>query len=281
MLLSQRLIFGPAALGVIVVACSSAVSSSNARDGGQALGASGASSDGSTGSGGRGASTGGVPAATGGAPAVTGGAPNGPGGVAGYGGAGGAGGATGGGPANGDASVGCSYYGTQYRGGDSFPSMDGCNTCSCTEAGVVCTDRACIPDGGTSDGPACHDVEVGRLCVRGVSGWTGESLNIGDKLKIMVMPRGCWSSSCTRSGESSCSVSVAGFFAFAAEGHFCLAGTGASVCTPDCSGGRFAECESTATLPAGQNTVTLGNLSVTFTVPSTVPFGGTCVGSEF
>lgn len=38
----------------------------------------------------------------------------------------------------------CSYGGTEYRYGDSFPASDGCNNCSCGEAGLVsCTLMAC------------------------------------------------------------------------------------------------------------------------------------------
>lgn len=41
---------------------------------------------------------------------------------------------------------GCTYGGAQHPVGDSFPSTDGCNTCSCSAAGaVVCTNRACGP----------------------------------------------------------------------------------------------------------------------------------------
>lgn len=38
-----------------------------------------------------------------------------------------------------------------YKVGDTFPSLDGCNQCSCTENGIVCTERACAPapDAGT------------------------------------------------------------------------------------------------------------------------------------
>jgi hypothetical protein len=48
----------------------------------------------------------------------------------------------------------CSYNGRDYHAGDTFPSDDGCNSCSCTaEGSVVCTKRACVADGGTgSDG---------------------------------------------------------------------------------------------------------------------------------
>jgi len=42
------------------------------------------------------------------------------------------------------APVTCSYDGETYSPGDSFPSTDGCNTCSCSSTGNVgCTKRAC------------------------------------------------------------------------------------------------------------------------------------------
>lgn len=47
----------------------------------------------------------------------------------------------------------CSYGGMAYPVGTSFPSSDGCNTCSCTAGGqIVCTLRACPIDAGA---PAC------------------------------------------------------------------------------------------------------------------------------
>ena len=52
---------------------------------------------------------------------------------------------------SGDAAAGggCHYGGMHYDAGTSFPSSDGCNTCSCagTEQ-VACTERACV-DGGS------------------------------------------------------------------------------------------------------------------------------------
>lgn len=40
----------------------------------------------------------------------------------------------------------CSYDGSTYAMGASFPSSDGCNSCSCGENGeVACTLRACAP----------------------------------------------------------------------------------------------------------------------------------------
>lgn len=41
----------------------------------------------------------------------------------------------------------CTYDGKTYKAGESFPSSDGCNTCSCTAGGLVaCTLRACLCD---------------------------------------------------------------------------------------------------------------------------------------
>jgi hypothetical protein len=117
--------------------------------------------------------------------------------------------------------------------------------------------------------------------VRGQTSSTGETLGVGDRLKIQVFPLGCHSSSCTDAHVSTCSVS--GDSTFTAAGEFCLgpAPFPRGPCSADCNGGGFADCESTATLTAGQHTVTLGALSVTFTVPSTLQFGGECDGQPF
>ena len=61
---------------------------------------------------------------------------------------------------------------------------------------------------------------------------------------------------------------------------FCLEPTGGVICTADCNGGGFANC-SWGGVEAGSYTATLGGLSVSFTVPSTVPPGGICDGSPF
>ncbi len=50
--------------------------------------------------------------------------------------------------------TGCDYAGSHYDVGASFPSTDGCNTCSCGSTGsVACTKRLCVPtcsyDGAT------------------------------------------------------------------------------------------------------------------------------------
>lgn len=52
---------------------------------------------------------------------------------------------------------GCDYGGKHYEYGDGFPSTDGCNSCGCTEDGVVCTAMACAydPCGGKMCGEEC------------------------------------------------------------------------------------------------------------------------------
>lgn len=40
----------------------------------------------------------------------------------------------------------CTYAGTTYQVGESFPALDGCNTCTCTDGGIVCTKVACSCD---------------------------------------------------------------------------------------------------------------------------------------
>ncbi len=44
-----------------------------------------------------------------------------------------------------DCSAGCEYNGKTYGLGEQFPATDGCNTCTCGEAGVGCTKMACAP----------------------------------------------------------------------------------------------------------------------------------------
>jgi hypothetical protein len=50
---------------------------------------------------------------------------------------------------------GCTFGGETYPNGASFPSDDGCNTCSCQAGGIVCTTRACAEGG--APGMSCQD----------------------------------------------------------------------------------------------------------------------------
>ena len=66
-------------------------------------------------------------------------------------GGGGAGGSSG---AGGTGGVICVLNGVGHPAGSSFPSPDGCNSCTCTVDGqIACTERACPPDGGID--PVC------------------------------------------------------------------------------------------------------------------------------
>lgn len=39
----------------------------------------------------------------------------------------------------------CTYHGKAYKVGESFPSIDKCNTCACDADGSVpCTERFCL-----------------------------------------------------------------------------------------------------------------------------------------
>lgn len=55
----------------------------------------------------------------------------------------------------------CAYAGKSHADGDSFPSTDGCNTCSCNDGEVSCTLIGCDP-GPSPTGPpvSCEQVDV-------------------------------------------------------------------------------------------------------------------------
>jgi len=72
-------------------------------------------------------------------------------------------------PCKTDAGVECLYDNKPFPVGASFPSSDGCNTCSCTAGGMIaCTEKACANDAGlpadaATDGPVmCFDAN-GKL----------------------------------------------------------------------------------------------------------------------
>ncbi len=129
-------------------------------------------------------------------------------------------------------------------------------------------------------GGACTETPIARLCVRGVTqdGAATEALLAGGAVRFQVFPKGCHSSSCTQVREASCAVQSATAGVVLLTGRFCLASTGDTACTPDCSGGGFAGCEQGGVAP-GSYTAKLGALEVPFTVPSTLPPGGNCRAS--
>ena len=151
---------------------------------------------------------------------------------------------------------------------------------------------SCLPEGWESPDDCCEIVpdckkgektEVGQLCVRGEMSATGEELVAEAPLKVQLMPKGCFSSSCTKIYESSCTVKLDAADATVAtvSGLFCLEPTGDLMCTPDCSGGGVAGCETETAVGEGSYTVAAGDLHVEVAVPSSVPFGGVCAGSPF
>jgi hypothetical protein len=42
-----------------------------------------------------------------------------------------------------DRAAGCDWFGEHHPLGASFPDSDGCNTCTCKERGITCTERLC------------------------------------------------------------------------------------------------------------------------------------------
>lgn len=61
-------------------------------------------------------------------------------------------------PCGSDAGVECLYNNKPYPVGASFPSSDGCNSCSCTAGGMIaCTQKACADGAPPTDGPMCSD----------------------------------------------------------------------------------------------------------------------------
>lgn len=81
-------------------------------------------------------------------------------------------GGSGGGTSTGGSSAGgCDLGGKHYAINQGFPSADGCNSCSCTQSGIVCTDRACVGYGGSGG--------VGGTAGTGGSGGTGGTAGTG------------------------------------------------------------------------------------------------------
>jgi hypothetical protein len=82
----------------------------------------------------------------------------------------------------------CTYAGRRHDQGDTFPSADGCNTCSCSSGGsIACTKRACLPpDAGTSD--------------------AATGCTFGDRTYAVgeTFGAGCNSCTCTASGQVAC-----------------------------------------------------------------------------
>lgn len=156
----------------------------------------------------------------------------------------------------------------------------GGSTCDCPTAdGFACVENRCTWN--YVDQTSCEPVPPARLCVRGTVTDSGERLTADGPIQIVVTPDGCWSSSCTQVQQAECSIIGKG--PFEVDAAFCLAGASSDGrdCTADCGGGGSATCETDALRTEGEHTIALGDLSVTVTVPSVLPFGGECDGSPF
>lgn len=63
----------------------------------------------------------------------------------------------------------CHYNGTDHKPGSSYPSTDGCNTCTCSESGFTsCTEKACMR--GKWFTIKCNDFHIHTHCL--VELWT-------------------------------------------------------------------------------------------------------------
>jgi hypothetical protein len=143
-------------------------------------------------------------------------------------------------------------------------------------AGMEATalDSACAPDRCLRG----EQAEVGQLCLLGPGG----AVHRNEPLTFRVVPKGCFSSSCTRIVRVSCSAVVRGN-EIILDPLICRESTAAPgiPCTPDCNGGGQASCALASGLPVGSYTVRAGGLTLPLRIPTTVPAGGLCVGSPF
>jgi hypothetical protein len=139
---------------------------------------------------------------------------------------------------------------------------------------------ACRGGSKDSDQGTIFTPEVGMICVSGDVQGNNNVISADSPVHISLYPKGCFSSSCTDKLETSCSVT--GDSTLTVTGSFLLS-TRDGTCTPDCSGGGFAGCDS-QNLSPGDHIATVGDLSVNFTVPSSIPLDPAsliCAGSPF
>lgn len=212
----------------------------------------------------------------------------------------GTGGASNGG-AGGAPAPGCDFDDVHYDDGESF--KDDCNTCTCSFDQVLCTLLECAPATGGSGGATGQDggnggepgqpggrggsgaggqsqagkdcqLETGEICVVGTPTSAGHELVAGMPLTFELRPDGCFSSSCTRLVESSCSF-LGSEQNFMISGFACITREG-DACTDDCGGAPRYTCDAETTLKAGDYTIAASGVAGTylskleFRVPSTL-----------
>ncbi len=133
---------------------------------------------------------------------------------------GGEGGSGNGGGQGGGASGTCNYAGVEHAAGDTFPSDDGCNGCSCGDDGMVaCTAKACAEEG----------CEIGGVFYPVGSG-----------------PGGCGACFCLEGGGVACTDEYCGPVCpdeLPKDGEPCDAeGESCSYAVSECSGATLATC---------------------------------------
>jgi len=130
---------------------------------------------------------------------------------------------------------------------------------------------ACTP-GGCSVG---EEEPVFEVCVYG-SHFGDLTLDPGDPVTVRVGAGNCFSRSCTFVHRAACAVSAGAPGELTAEALFCTDRIEGAACLAVCDLSVAATCASPG-LAAGSYQLAVGDLTVSFEVPSTVPPGGVCV----
>ncbi|MBM4345742.1 MAG: hypothetical protein FJ100_20400 [Deltaproteobacteria bacterium] len=138
-------------------------------------------------------------------------------------------------------------------------------------------EACCKPSGGGTC-EAGSAASLAKFCLQPTGGVGG--LKEGEAFDVVVWPKGCLSSSCTKVHKAACSAAVDASGALVIDGAICLEDTGGGgPCTADCGGGGFAKCAAPK-LAKGSYTAKLGGLTLTFSVPS-MAGAALCSGSPW
>lgn len=136
-------------------------------------------------------------------------------------------------------------------------------------------DKCCGGGGVCAQGGS--PAELSKVCLQAKDPTKG--LQPGEPFDVVVYPKGCMSSSCTKVHSASCSAAVDVGGALAVTGAICLSSTGGRVCTADCNGGGFASCQAPA-LSAGSYKASFGEIALSFDVPSK-PGANLCASAQW
>lgn len=117
--------------------------------------------------------------------------------------------------------------------GDAYKSPDGCNTCTCTLQGEICTLRACAPTSKSSSSKSssrASSKSSGAVCDNAICE-AGEDLYCPPCEPGKVCAQYCIAGSCMRDCRASSSSSVSS--AFGCRPYMCNDGTTIPACTDD------------------------------------------------